>query len=211
MWALANLGWVAAEQRDLAVAHACLLDALVMVRDALGGRARLAMPLEGLAQVAAAAGRSAQAFRLAGAAAALRETHAAPPTPTERAQLDRWLSRARARVGARAADAAWEAGRDLTPEQAIAEALAVEVDPVVPDGRLVDLHASREGLTSREWEVAMLVAEGLGTRQIAEQLVIAEGTVRVHVERILSKLSLHSRTQLAAWAVQRGPAPTPAN
>jgi DNA-binding NarL/FixJ family response regulator len=73
--------------------------------------------------------------------------------------------------------------------------------------------ASGDALTAREWEVAILVAEGLGTRQIAEQLVIAEGTVRVHVERILSKLSLHSRTQLAAWAVQRvqwDRTPTPA-
>jgi non-specific serine/threonine protein kinase len=67
-----------------------------------------------------------------------------------------------------------------------------------------------DALTTREREVAMLVAEGLGTRQIAEQLVITEGTVRVHVERILSKLGLHSRTQLAAWAVQRDPAATPA-
>jgi two-component system nitrate/nitrite response regulator NarL len=60
----------------------------------------------------------------------------------------------------------------------------------------------------------MLIVEGLGTRQIAEQLLIAEGTVRVHVEHILSKLGLHSRVQLAAWAVQRvqrDSAPTPAH
>src|SRR5262249_57862008 len=71
-WILANLGWVATEQGDLGMAHACLLDALVMARDALGGRARIATPIEGLAQVAAACGRAAQALRLAAAAAALR-------------------------------------------------------------------------------------------------------------------------------------------
>ena len=77
-------------------------------------------------------------------------------------------------------------------------------------GRLGDPHDWRDGLTSRERQVATLVAEGLGTRQIAERLVITEGTVRVHVERILSKLGLHSRVQLAAWVLQRTPAPTPA-
>jgi non-specific serine/threonine protein kinase len=207
MWTMANRGWVATEQGDLATALACFHDALVMARDALGGRARLAMPLEGLAQVAAACGRAAQALRLAGAAAVLRETYAVPPTPTERAQLGRWLSRARATSGARAAASAWDVGRSLTAQEAVAEALAVDVEGALP----ADPHAQRDGLTSREWQVATLVAEGLGTRQIAEHLVITEGTVRVHVERILSKLGLHSRTQLVAWAVQRGPASAPAS
>jgi predicted ATPase/DNA-binding CsgD family transcriptional regulator len=211
MWTLANLGWVATEQGDIATAHACLLDALVMARDALGGRARLAMPMEGLAQVAAACGRAATALRLASAAAMLRQTYAVPATPTERVQLDRWLSRARARIGARAAEAAWEAGRRLTAEEAVIEALAVDIEQALPDGAQVVRHASSSALTAREGEVAMLVAEGLGTRQIAEHLVIAEGTVRVHVERILSKLGLHSRMQLAAWVVHRRPAPTPAS
>jgi hypothetical protein len=56
MWTLATLGWVATEQGDLPTAHARLLDALVIARDALSGRARLAMPIEGLAQVAAQPG-----------------------------------------------------------------------------------------------------------------------------------------------------------
>jgi len=52
--------------------------------------------------------------------------------------------------------------------------------------------------------VATLVARGLSNRQIAERLVIAEGTARIHVEHILNKLELHSRAQLAAWAVGQG-------
>jgi DNA-binding NarL/FixJ family response regulator len=52
--------------------------------------------------------------------------------------------------------------------------------------------------------VAELVARGLDSRQLAAELVIAEGTARVHVEHILTKLGLHSRTQLAAWAAQHG-------
>lgn len=57
-------------------------------------------------------------------------------------------------------------------------------------------------LSDREWEVAMLVARGLSNRQIAAQLIVSERTVDTHVSHILRKLSLASRAQIAAWAVQ---------
>lgn len=207
VWIVCNLGRVATQQGDLVTAHANFLDALVIARDNLGGRGRLGMPLEGLAQVAAASGRPIQAFRVAGAAAVLRETYAVPAAPSERVQLEQWLSRARTSIGARAADAAWHAGRRLTAEEAIAEALSIDIDSSQANVVAVNQARPSDGLTTREREIAMLIAGGLGTRQIAERLVIAEGTVRVHVERILSKLSLHSRTQLAAWAVHQGHVP----
>jgi DNA-binding NarL/FixJ family response regulator len=53
-------------------------------------------------------------------------------------------------------------------------------------------------LTHRELEVAALVAEGLTNREIAERLVLSVRTVETHVDRILGKLNLHTRTQLAA-------------
>jgi non-specific serine/threonine protein kinase len=59
-------------------------------------------------------------------------------------------------------------------------------------------------LTRREREVATLVARGLTDRQIAETLVIAEGTVGVHLTNIFSKLALHARAQLAVWAAEHG-------
>jgi len=59
-------------------------------------------------------------------------------------------------------------------------------------------------LTRREQDVAALVARGLTNRQIAERLVIVEGTADRHVSNILSKLGFHSRAQLAVWAVERG-------
>ena len=48
----------------------------------------------------------------------------------------------------------------------------------------------------------MLVAQGLTNRQIAEALVITERTAETHLERIYSKLELHSRAQLATWATE---------
>jgi DNA-binding NarL/FixJ family response regulator len=59
-------------------------------------------------------------------------------------------------------------------------------------------------LTRREREVGRLAARGLRNREIARALVITEGTARVHVEHVLAKLNLHSRAQLAAWAVEQG-------
>jgi non-specific serine/threonine protein kinase len=59
-------------------------------------------------------------------------------------------------------------------------------------------------LTRREREVAVLMARGLTNRQIADELVIAEGTAGVHVDHILNKLGFRSRAQVAAWAVEQG-------
>jgi non-specific serine/threonine protein kinase len=59
-------------------------------------------------------------------------------------------------------------------------------------------------LTRRELEVAVMIAQGFTSREIAEALIISERTADAHAEHIRSKLGLHSRTQIAAWAVQHG-------
>jgi NarL family two-component system response regulator LiaR len=59
-------------------------------------------------------------------------------------------------------------------------------------------------LTGREVEVLRLVARGLTNRQIAEQLVLSEATVRTHVGNILGKLHLATRTQAALYALREG-------
>ncbi len=61
-----------------------------------------------------------------------------------------------------------------------------------------------EPLTERELGVLRLVAQGKSNREIAEQLVITEMTVRTHVSNILSKLHLASRTQAALYALKEG-------
>ncbi|MBI4787141.1 MAG: response regulator transcription factor [Chloroflexi bacterium] len=61
-----------------------------------------------------------------------------------------------------------------------------------------------EPLTERELGVLRLVAQGMSNKEIAEQLVITEMTVRTHVSNILGKLHLASRTQAALYALREG-------
>jgi DNA-binding CsgD family transcriptional regulator len=69
------------------------------------------------------------------------------------------------------------------------------------------LHAAKllfDGLTARERTVAALIMQGKSDRQIAEELVLSKRTVGTHVTNILNKLGFSSRTQIAAWAVEKG-------
>jgi DNA-binding NarL/FixJ family response regulator len=61
-----------------------------------------------------------------------------------------------------------------------------------------------EVLSAREVEVAKLVGVGATNREIAHRLYITEGTAKNHISKILRKLGLRDRTQLALYAVERG-------
>lgn len=56
-------------------------------------------------------------------------------------------------------------------------------------------------LSTREVEIAKLIAEGVTNKEIAKKLIISENTVKVHLKNILSKLELRNRQQLAAYVV----------
>jgi DNA-binding CsgD family transcriptional regulator len=60
------------------------------------------------------------------------------------------------------------------------------------------------GLTAREREVAVLIAQGKTSREIADLLVVSERTAEGHVSNILGRLGFTSRAQIAAWVVDRG-------
>lgn len=62
----------------------------------------------------------------------------------------------------------------------------------------------RESLTVRETDTLRLVAKGYTNRGIADELGVAEVTVKSHVSSILSKLNLQSRTQAALFALKEG-------
>lgn len=57
-----------------------------------------------------------------------------------------------------------------------------------------------EDLTEREYEILLLISQGMTNQQIAEQLFIALKTVKTHVSNILSKLEVQDRTQAVVYA-----------
>ncbi len=71
-----------------------------------------------------------------------------------------------------------------------------------------DAHAAKitllEPLSERELEVLQWMAKGLSNREIAERLVVASGTVKVHVHNICGKLAVRNRTQAILQAQQLG-------
>ncbi len=65
-------------------------------------------------------------------------------------------------------------------------------------------HPQIRTLTTREAEVAGLVAEGLSNDEIADRLFLSPATVRTHVSRAMVKLQARDRAQLVVFAVQSG-------
>jgi len=82
---------------------------------------------------------------------------------------------------------------------------AAEPEPAPAD----DSPVARLGLTPRELEVLLLVAEGRTNRAIGETLFMSEKTASVHVSRILAKLGVSGRVEAAAVATRVGLAGTP--
>lgn len=57
-------------------------------------------------------------------------------------------------------------------------------------------------LTPTERKVVQLVSQGMSNREIALQLKVSQRTIESHVSNMLTKTSLHNRTELARWAIQ---------
>jgi len=74
----------------------------------------------------------------------------------------------------------------------------------IESGNSPSANATVPYLTNREVEVLRLIAGGATNREIAQQLVISEGTVKNHISSILGRLGLRDRTQAAIYAREHG-------
>jgi DNA-binding NarL/FixJ family response regulator len=88
------------------------------------------------------------------------------------------------------------AGEMLLPASQLARLIA---DEPTPEPALADAE-----LTPRQLDVLRLMAEGLGTKAIAERLSLKPSTTAWHVQTILEKLDAHSRLEAVAQANRRG-------
>jgi len=197
-YALRGLGVLAVRQGDWERALACYKECL-----SLCGGARtpgvIAECLEGMARTASLRAAHERAAILFGAVEALFQILGGHlPLWADESDHDRYVASTRARLGEAAFAAAWDEGRAMTLEQAVAYALAsTEAEPLRKD-------TAARLLTAREREVAALIAQGLTNRQVAAKLVVTERTAETHVQNILNKLGFTSRSQVAAWAVEQG-------
>src|SRR5439155_23860735 len=182
----------------------------------VGDQILVASCLEGLA--AAVVGQAGEegalslalwAARLWGAAARVREAIGAPMPPVSRAAYEQALAQAQRLVHEQTFRTAWDEGRSMTPEQALATRPAsgeptVQVSPPSPTAAS-SKHPVRhpEGLTPREVEVLRLLVAGLSYAQIAEHLVISPRTVDGHLRSIYSKLGVSSRMAAARYALDQ--------
>ncbi|WP_067904668.1 protein kinase domain-containing protein [Nocardia vaccinii] len=164
-----------------------------------------AMALETLAWIAGAQGSARRAAVLLGAAQALAQSTGTSSVlfPNLAVRHEDCERAARHTLGRQAFETAHREGAVLDLDAAIDYAL----------GQQCRTAARGPGpspeLTTREREVADLVAQGLTNKAIAARLSISQRTAQGHVEHILTKLGFTSRAQIAAWITERSqPAPT---
>jgi predicted ATPase/DNA-binding SARP family transcriptional activator/DNA-binding CsgD family transcriptional regulator len=202
--ALRNLGIVALKQGDYEQATAWLGESMLALQEPRGGLGLVNLDL--LAAAVSLRGDHEWATRLFGAAEAVREAVGVSVIPSIRTDYNRGVAAARAGLGEAAFAAAWAEGKAMPLEQAVEYALSAKEEPTktpAPEGSPTDGGQPPDALTPREREVAALVAQELTNRRIAKELVISERTVTTHVHKILKKLNLRSRIQIAAWAMEQ--------
>jgi non-specific serine/threonine protein kinase len=207
---LAIMGRIALYQGAYERATVCYQESLTL-RQETGEKEGIATALEGLAAVTGMQGQPVSAARLYGSTESLRNLLGAPLTPIDRAYYLQTIAAVRAQLDEPTFLKAWTQGQAMTLEEAIAEAVQVQVRDHIPPTPGAALVASpltvppqgnSFGLSPREIEVLRLVTQGLTTTQIAQQLVISPRTADAHLRSIYSKLEVTSRAAATRSALE---------
>jgi predicted ATPase/DNA-binding CsgD family transcriptional regulator len=165
-------------------------------KHAVDDRNGLTILLETLASMAAESQAHQRAATLLGCAQQVRDASSLTLIELFRPQHERSVSIIVRGLGQQSFDAAYARGRAMTIDDAVAYAVKDEL-PAKPTAAVRSQPPSP--LTTRESEIARLVADNLSNKQIATKLCVAERTVETHITNILNKLGLNSRNQLTRW------------
>ena len=196
----ALLAQAAAREDDYTLARNLAIQSLEIARTVYDSGS-LILCLEELADVVAGQGEPAWAAQLWGAAEHYREaSHTSLPL-VERLSRARHIEQAQGLLGKQIFAERWAEGRTMTAEQAIAASPTpdrtskTQTPAQARPGRTSMTQPLLDPLSQRELEVLQLLAGGASNQEIALALVVAPGTVKLHVSHILSKLGVNSRTR----------------
>jgi non-specific serine/threonine protein kinase len=195
---LGSLGWVALLEHDIHQMKKRLRESLT-IRMEIGDQGGIAWCLEKLAEAKKDQGQFEQAVKIFGFAEALRTPIGSVIDPADQPEYARIISTLQAALGIEAFAALWADGKAMPLEEVIEMALS---EPGTESVR-----AEKEkfgGLTPREREVVVLIAQGKSNREIASEMTVGVKTVETYVTRILNKLGFDSRVHIATWAVEKG-------
>jgi non-specific serine/threonine protein kinase len=164
-----------------------------------GARGIVAVALRHYAALCVALGEPGHAVRIFGATASIRKAPLLIHIPMIDDDI---IAAARRTLRDDEFQIAWAEGQSMTLLQVMTQ---VEDVPLRLRERagVSAMATTSDGLTPREREVVVMLAAGRSNRDIAEGLVITEGTVEVHVKRILHKLGFRSRSQVGAWIAEQ--------
>ena len=198
---LGSLGWIALRQRDFDLMRQLLNDSLAL-RMEIGDKGGMAWCLEKLAEAAFREGEYQKAAKIFGSAASLRIPIHSAIDQVDLPDYERTLVGLRSRLDQETFTQCWNEGTAMRLKDVIACALsgpAVRMDePSISDKEKF------QGLSKRERETAAWIAQGKSNREIAQAMTVGEKTVETYVTRILDKLGVNSRVQIATWAVEKG-------
>lgn len=212
---LLGQGKVAVRRGQLKPGMEMLTQSLLILRQ-MGSRRLLADVVDALAAAAAWDKRFESAARLIGSTATMREGHQIGITHRSRIEINELLTELHGELGEVGFQSAFESGKRQSLETAVDEAVMLaHAIAEAEDLRLAraqeesgldagELAAEELGLTRREREVLVLLAQGLSDKEIADSLYISPRTAMTHVGNILAKLGVNKRTLAASVAVRKG-------
>jgi len=212
---LLGQGKVAVRRGQLKPGLALLTQSLRILRQ-MGSRRLLADVVDALAAAAAHDKRFEAAARLIGSTSTMREGHQIGITHRSRLEINELLTELHGELGEDGFQSVFESGKRQSLETAVDEAIMLagaiseaedlrlaqaQVESGVDAGELA---AEELGLTPREREVLVLLAQGMSDKEIADSLFISPRTAMTHVGNILAKLGVNKRTLAASVAVRKG-------
>jgi len=194
---LGSLGWLALNQNNPSKTRTIIRESLALRRD-LGDQGGIAWCLEKLSNAMFVEKRYEKAAEIFAAAAALRSPLNSVIDDADLPEYSRLIADLQSKLGNEAFDSAWAKGGSRPIEEIIELALTDSKETRKSE------KAKYDGLTKREREVARQIALGKSNREIAKEMSVTLKTVETYVTRILKKLGLNSRVQIATWAMEKG-------